>query len=59
MSAITQATSSVQPGISEAFFGRTEPGEVTIKWQLPGGAPQTARIMLKDKPIRFVIPTDR
>lgn len=45
----------VTPGVSEAFLGRVDSGEVTFTWQLPGGAKQTKTLTLDDRPLRFVI----
>ncbi|MCX7805317.1 MAG: VCBS repeat-containing protein, partial [Planctomycetota bacterium] len=49
---------AVAPGVSEAFFGRTTPGEVTIRWRMPGGREQEKKFELEDKPIRFVLPAE-
>ncbi len=46
---------NVVPGTSEAFFGRREGDEVTVKWQLPGGKQQTKTVEVEDKPVRIVI----
>jgi len=47
----------VSPGTAEAFFGRSDAGDVTVTWTLPGGEPQKKTFTLENKPIRFVIPT--
>jgi hypothetical protein len=44
-------TRYVSPG-GEAFFGRTEPGEVVLKWQYPGAKEQEAKVLLEDGPVR-------
>ncbi|MCX7805594.1 MAG: VCBS repeat-containing protein [Planctomycetota bacterium] len=49
---------AVAPGVSEAVFGRTTPGEVTIRWRMPCGKEQEKKFELEDKPIRFVLPAE-
>ena len=44
----------VSPG-QEAFFARSDVGEITIAWQLSGEAPKQKTFTLEDKPVRFVI----
>jgi hypothetical protein len=38
---------NVLPGVSQAYFGRTEAGPVTLKWRLPGGQAQTKEVVLE------------
>ena len=38
---------NVLPGVSQACFGRTEAGPVTLKWRLPGGQEQTREVVLE------------
>jgi hypothetical protein len=38
---------NVLPGVSQACFGRTEAGPVTLKWRLPGGKKQTKEVVLE------------
>lgn len=47
---------NVVAGGSDAFFGRFDPGPLTIRWQIPGGKPQEKEFILEDKTVRFVIP---
>jgi hypothetical protein len=35
------------PGVSQACFGRTEAGAMTLKWRLPGGQEQTREVVLE------------
>ena len=37
---------NVLPGVSQACFGRTGPGPVTIKWRMPGGEEQSRKVIL-------------
>ncbi|MFH1024662.1 MAG: VCBS repeat-containing protein [Planctomycetota bacterium] len=48
-------TWTVSPGTSEAFFGREDPGEVTITWQIPGSSPESKKFTMEGKGVRFVI----
>lgn len=47
---------NVLPGTSEGFIAQTEAGPVTIKWQLPGGKPQSKDIPIENAPVRFLLP---
>ncbi|MDA1087579.1 MAG: VCBS repeat-containing protein [Verrucomicrobia bacterium] len=38
---------NVLPGVSQACFGRTEAGPVTLKWRLPGGQEQSREVILE------------
>jgi len=38
---------NVLPGVSQACFGRTEAGALTLKWHLPGGQEQTKEVVLE------------
>ena len=38
---------NVLPGVSQACFGRTEAGPVTLKWRLPGGKEQSKEVVLE------------
>jgi hypothetical protein len=38
---------NVLPGVSQACFGRTDAGPVTLKWRLPGGKEQTKEVVLE------------
>ena len=38
---------NVQPGVSQASFGRTNAGSITLKWRLPGGKEQTQEVVLE------------
>lgn len=38
---------NVLPGVSQACFGLTEAGVVTLKWRLPGGKEQTKDVVLE------------
>lgn len=38
---------NVLPGVSQACFGRTEAGPVTLKWRLPGGKEQSREVILE------------
>jgi hypothetical protein len=38
---------NVLPGVSQASFGRTEAGPVTLTWRLPGGKEQTQEVVLE------------
>jgi hypothetical protein len=38
---------NVLPGVSQACFGRTDAGPVTLKWRLPGGQEQTREVVLE------------
>jgi hypothetical protein len=46
---------NVTAGTQDAFFGLREPGQVTVKWRLPGGKEQKKSIVVDKKPVRFVI----
>jgi hypothetical protein len=46
---------NVTAGTSEAFFGQTEAGPMTLKWRVPGKAPREKEIVVENKPVRFVI----
>jgi len=46
----------VQPGVSDAFLGRSDAGELKLSWQLPGQPPQRKSVILEDKPLRLEIP---
>ena len=46
---------NVTAGTSEAFFGQTEAGPMTLKWCTPGNAPRQKEIVVENKPVRFVI----
>ena len=46
---------NVMPGTGEAFFGKREPGEITLRWQLPGGKPQEKTFTVEDEPVRLVV----
>ncbi|HUT36062.1 MAG TPA: VCBS repeat-containing protein [Planctomycetota bacterium] len=50
---------NVVAGSSEAFFGRSEPGEVTLKWRFPGGTEQTRAVALERKAVRVVLRPER
>jgi hypothetical protein len=44
------------PGLVEGFFAQMEPGEVTLKWRLPGSEKTvTKKVTLEDKAIRLPI----
>ena len=47
---------NVMPGTSEGFVAQTEAGPVTLKWQLPGGKPQSKDFILENAPVKFVLP---
>ncbi len=38
---------NVLPGVSQACFGRTEAGLVTLKWRLPGGKEQSKEVVIE------------
>ncbi len=38
---------NVLPGVSQACFGRTDAGPVTLEWRLPGGKKQTKEVVLE------------
>jgi hypothetical protein len=38
---------NVLPGVSQACFGRTDAGLVTLKWRLPGGQEQAKEVVLE------------
>lgn len=44
---------NVIPGVTDAFFGTRDAGKIKIKWQIPGGAEQSADIMVESKPKRI------
>jgi len=44
---------SVMPGTADAFFGIRDAGNITLKWQLPGGATQTMDLQIESKPKRI------
>lgn len=44
---------NVMPGTADAFFGTREAGNITIKWQLPGGVAQKMDMQLESKAKRF------
>jgi hypothetical protein len=46
---------NVTPGSSEAFFGISEAGPVTLKWQFPGGKPQEKTVTVEDRSVRVVL----
>jgi len=39
---------NVLPGVSQACFGRTEAGPLTLTWRLPGGQEQTQEVVLEN-----------
>lgn len=39
---------NVLPGVSEAIFGRSDAGTVTLKWCLPGGKEQTKEVVIEN-----------
>lgn len=47
---------NVVAGAAEAFFGTTEAGPVTLKWQAPGGKPQSRDVVVENALVRFVLP---
>lgn len=38
---------NVLPGVSQAHFGRTDAGTLTLKWRLPGGKEQSKKVVLE------------
>ncbi len=46
---------TISPGASEALFARSDPGDITVTWQMPGGRPEKKRFTLEDKSQRLVI----
>jgi len=46
---------NVQAGSAEALFGRTQAGEVTLRWQFPGVKEQKRAIAVEHKALRFLL----
>ena len=46
---------NVSPNTTPAFFGRKEPGPMTLKWRLPGGTEQQKEIVVENQTVRVVI----
>lgn len=46
---------NISPG-QEAFFGTSGPGECELEWRIRGKGLQRARVLVKDEPVRFVVP---
>ncbi len=46
---------NVQAGSSDALFGRTQAGEVTLRWQFPGGREQKRTVALEQKAVRLLL----
>jgi hypothetical protein len=46
---------NVLPGTSQAFFGRSDAGPVTLKWRLPGGKDQQKEVVVEKVTARVEI----
>ena len=46
---------NVAPGSAGAFFGKREPGPVTVKWRLPGGGAQEKEVVTIEGPVRMAL----
>ena len=46
---------NVSPGTSQAFFGRREPGPLTLKWRLPGGKEQQKEVIVEKEIVRVEV----
>jgi hypothetical protein len=49
----------VSPGVSEAFLGRVEPGELSISWKLPNGVELEKKVEVIENVVRVVIPIEK
>jgi len=49
----------VSPGVSEAFLGRVEPGELSISWKPPNGVAVKKNVDVIDNVVRVVIPMEK
>jgi hypothetical protein len=46
---------NVVPGTSDAYFGLSEPGQVMLRWVLPGGRRVERKVVAETRPVRVVI----